>query len=67
MWRIYFDRNQLADRAKLWSRPDEDFVLDVSRQTGKSWFLLVDANCFAIRNPGVRMPYASLCRPPAPR
>ena len=60
LWRLYYDRNQLADHRLLWSRPDEDFVLDVSRQTGKSWFLLVDANAFAIRNPGVRMPYASL-------
>jgi hypothetical protein len=60
IWRIYFDRNQLADHHKLWSRPTEDFVLDVSRQTGKSWFMLVQANCFAIQHPGSRIPYASL-------
>jgi hypothetical protein len=60
IWRIYFDRNQLADHHKLWSRPTENFCLDVSRQTGKSWFMLVEANCFAIKNPGSRIPYASL-------
>jgi hypothetical protein len=60
IWRIYFDRNQLADHHKLWSRPAENFCLDVSRQTGKSWFMLVEANCFAIQHPGSRIPYASL-------
>jgi hypothetical protein len=58
--RFLLDANQLRDYEAIWSRPAEDYVLDVSRQTGKSWLLLVIANEFALTHPGARIPYASL-------
>lgn len=59
-WRHYFDRNQKADHRLLWSRPSEDFVLDVSRQTGKSFFLWIEGQDFSLKHPKSRIPYASL-------
>jgi hypothetical protein len=54
------DTNQLADYRAIWSRPSDDYVLDVARQTGKSWLLVVTAFEYALRHPGAQIKYASL-------
>lgn len=54
------DANQLADRENIFSRPTEDYVLDVSRQVGKSWLLVALALEQAFKLPGSIVKYASL-------
>ena len=53
------DKNQLADRASIWSKPTEDYVLDVSRQTGKSWLCAVLAIEHCLTTPAAQVKYAS--------
>lgn len=58
--RYLLDRNQLADYESIWSKPGEDYVLDVSRQTGKSYLCCVMAAEYGLKHPGAQIKYASL-------
>lgn len=52
------DPNQMAQHRALWASPDE-YVACISRQSGKSWWAVVECVALALRRPGASIKYAA--------
>ena len=52
------DPNQMAQHRALWASPDE-YVACISRQSGKSWWAVVECVALALRRPAASIKYAA--------